>query len=152
MGNWCRSVRRRTVLVLRHRKLGNCRQQGKNNVEPQADFRTRFNTQRHRTLHESRFAAIEVAVARGGSRTLFSGGFFGPREKTSRTQSLQRIRTARSSVLRRTTLSKPVRGCNRFLTIEGSPLELCYIPYPCASTSSKCEIARSCGNRSLNHR
>jgi hypothetical protein len=50
------------------------------------------------------------------------------------------IRTARSSVLRRTTLSKPVRGRNRFLTIEGSRLELCYVLYPSASANLKCEI------------
>jgi hypothetical protein len=39
----------------------------------------------------------------------------GPREKTSKTQSTRAIRIARRSVLRRTTLSKPVRGCNGFL-------------------------------------
>src|SRR5579864_7132157 len=129
MGRWCRSVRRRTVLVLRNRKRGKGRQQGKNNVAPQADFRTRFSTQRHRTLLESRFAAIEVTVGAWGiTHTVFRVVFW-PREKTSTTQSLTGIRIARSSVLRRTTLSKPVRGRNRFLTIEDSPFELCYIPY-----------------------
>src|ERR1700751_440356 len=109
MGRWCRCGRRWTVLVLRNRKRGNGRQQGKSNVEPQADFRTRFNTQRHRTLLESRFAAVEV-----------TGGFLGPREKNSTTQFANGHPHYPSSALRRTTLSKPVRGRNRFLTIEGS--------------------------------
>jgi hypothetical protein len=82
----------------------------------------------------------KLLVARGGSRTLHSGGFLGPREKNSTTQFANGHPHYPSSVLRRTTLSKPVRGRNRFLTIEGSRLERCYIPYPCAGANSKREI------------
>jgi hypothetical protein len=72
--------------VLRHRKRGNCSQQGKNNIEPQADFRTRFNTQRHRTLLESRFAAIEVTVGAWGiTHTAFGWVFWSQREDQQNT-------------------------------------------------------------------
>jgi hypothetical protein len=69
----------------------------------------------------------------GGSRTPFSGGFLAQREDqhnaiANGNPHCPKRRPAANHVIK-TRAGAQSFFENRFLTIEGSPLELCYIPY-----------------------
>jgi len=114
-------MRRRSVLVLRNSQGRNCCQYGKNNKTAQAKPGNWPGSQRHfRRLLESRFAGSRFAEAREGDYARCFHVFPGPREDRQNATATS-IRIARSSVLRRTTLSKPVRRRNCFLTIRVRP-------------------------------